>query len=350
MSGPDIFLSYSREDRAAARHFAESFTEEGFSVWWDAALRSGQTFDEVIEKELRAAKAVVVLWSPRSVASRWVRAEATLADRRNKLVPAIIEACDRPIIFELTHAADLADWSGDTSDVRWRTLVDDLRRLVGGGEEEEAAQPEPAVPAKKPKTISSASSKPWPKELDRSNEVPVAEDDVDALLFGPSSILAGRGRSALRERRPVDELDQTQFGAPSEEFDLLRGDEFHCLQMIEGEGPQTRFVVSPMGVKIGRTAPADIVLSGAGISRAHCMVELADNRLRVVDLNSTNGTFIDGERIGLPAFLAVGSVLQVGSFAFKHEVHTRAEVQGKNDPVNLNRGVNLRIAGLARYS
>ena len=96
MSESDIFISYSREDRAAARHFSECFAREGFSVWWDAALRSGETFDEVIERELRGAKAVVVLWSPRSVTSRWVRAEATLADRRNKLVPAIIEACDRP--------------------------------------------------------------------------------------------------------------------------------------------------------------------------------------------------------------------------------------------------------------
>src|SRR5688500_12280449 len=77
----DIFISYTREGRSAARHFAECFTAEGFTVWWDAVLRSGQTFDEVIEKELRAAKAAVVLWSPRSVASRWVRAEATLADQ-----------------------------------------------------------------------------------------------------------------------------------------------------------------------------------------------------------------------------------------------------------------------------
>jgi hypothetical protein len=39
VSDTDIFLSYSREDRSAARHFAESFAEEGFTVWWDAALR-----------------------------------------------------------------------------------------------------------------------------------------------------------------------------------------------------------------------------------------------------------------------------------------------------------------------
>ena len=130
MSGRDIFISYSREDRPAARHFAKCFADEGFSVWWDATLQAGETFDEVIERELKAAKAVVVLWSPRSVQSRWVRAEATLADRSGKLVPAIIEKCDRPIIFELTHAADLADWSGDTSDSRWQAFAEDLRSVI----------------------------------------------------------------------------------------------------------------------------------------------------------------------------------------------------------------------------
>jgi pSer/pThr/pTyr-binding forkhead associated (FHA) protein len=80
------------------------------------------------------------------------------------------------------------------------------------------------------------------------------------------------------------------------------------------------------------------------------MVELADNRLRVLDLNSTNGTYIDGERIGGAAFLAVGSVLRVGNFSFKHEVHSRAEVQRQTDAANLNRGASLRVAGLARFS
>ena len=150
MSGTDIFISYARQDRPTARAFAECLTEEGFHVWWDASLHSGETFDEVIEQRLRDANAVVVLWSPRSVASRWVRAEATLADRRNKLVPAIIEACDRPIVFELTHTAELADWHGDRSDVRWQTFVEDLRRLVDARREQESAPAEPSSAAPEP--------------------------------------------------------------------------------------------------------------------------------------------------------------------------------------------------------
>lgn len=60
---PDVFLSYSREDQSIARRFAEALGQEGFSVWWDQSLRSGDAYDKVTEQALRDAKAVVVLWS-----------------------------------------------------------------------------------------------------------------------------------------------------------------------------------------------------------------------------------------------------------------------------------------------
>jgi hypothetical protein len=69
---------------------------QDFSVWWDVTLRSGEAYDRVTEEALRTAKAVVVLWSKRSVTSRWVRAEATLANRNGTLLPAMIETCDLP--------------------------------------------------------------------------------------------------------------------------------------------------------------------------------------------------------------------------------------------------------------
>jgi TolB-like protein len=127
---PDIFLSYSRDDQATARLFAEGLEREGFTVWWDATLRSGEAYDQVTEKALKEAKAVVVLWSKKSVDSRWVRAEATLGDRNRTLVPAMIEPCERPIMFELTHTADLSRWSGDPSDKVWQAYLADVRQFV----------------------------------------------------------------------------------------------------------------------------------------------------------------------------------------------------------------------------
>jgi TolB-like protein/Flp pilus assembly protein TadD len=147
----DIFLSYARGDQATARRFAEAFEAQGFSVWWDAALRSGEAWDQEIEKALRAAKAVVVLWSKRSVESRWVRAEATLADRNKTLVPVMIEPCDRPIIFELTQTTDLSHWSGDLKDAAWQNYVADVRRIVEKGGAASAEAPAPPTLAATPK-------------------------------------------------------------------------------------------------------------------------------------------------------------------------------------------------------
>src|SRR6185503_9718341 len=138
---PDIFLSYNREDQATARRFAEAFAAEGLDVWWDATLRSGEAYDEVTETALKTAKAVVVLWSPRSVVSRWVRAEATLADRNKTLLPVTIEACDRPIMFELTQTADLTRWDGSRADKAWVEFLGDVKRFVGAG----APTPRPAA-------------------------------------------------------------------------------------------------------------------------------------------------------------------------------------------------------------
>jgi adenylate cyclase len=127
---PDVFISYAREDADTARRFADAFRAAGCSVWWDDELRSGEVFDESIERALREAKAVVVLWSKASVGSRWVRAEATLADRNRTLVPVTIEPCERPIIFELTHTTDLSRWRGDPQEKGWQALVADVRRLI----------------------------------------------------------------------------------------------------------------------------------------------------------------------------------------------------------------------------
>ncbi len=156
---PEIFLSYSREDQATARRFADGLAREGFSVWWDQSLHAGEDFDRVTEHALAEARAVVVLWSRRSVDSRWVRAEATEAKSNNRLVPVMIEACKRPILFELTHTADLVGWKGDAQDPRWRSLVDGVRRLTGNVEAAAASGSATVAPAGA--TAAAARRRPW---------------------------------------------------------------------------------------------------------------------------------------------------------------------------------------------
>jgi pSer/pThr/pTyr-binding forkhead associated (FHA) protein len=76
-------------------------------------------------------------------------------------------------------------------------------------------------------------------------------------------------------------------------------------------GPVT-FRVSPGGVKtVGRAPRADFILDAALVSRLHCRLEAAGETLLVVDLDSTNGTFVNDKRVER-ARLASGDRLRIG--------------------------------------
>ena len=81
-----IFISYSKADPEPTRALADFLTAQGYSVWWDTNLTSGEVFREVIDRELAAADAVIVIWTAHSVASNWVISEADDAARRGKLI------------------------------------------------------------------------------------------------------------------------------------------------------------------------------------------------------------------------------------------------------------------------
>lgn len=100
----------------------------------------------------------------------------------------------------------------------------------------------------------------------------------------------------------------------------------HCLELEDEDAPR-RIVVSESGVLIGRVAPADLVLADSEVSRRHCQVRLGAGGLTVVDLGSTNGTFVDGERISGAAPLPVGSAVRIGRFRLRHEWRTQREIR-----------------------
>jgi TIR domain len=61
---------------------AAALAAQGWSVWWDPEITPGQEFDRLINDELGAAKAVIVVWMPAPVESRWVRGEARIGAER----------------------------------------------------------------------------------------------------------------------------------------------------------------------------------------------------------------------------------------------------------------------------
>jgi pSer/pThr/pTyr-binding forkhead associated (FHA) protein len=72
------------------------------------------------------------------------------------------------------------------------------------------------------------------------------------------------------------------------------------------------FRLPPGGIKtVGRAARADFIVDAALVSRLHCRLEAGADAVEVIDLSSTNGTFVNGKRIER-ARLATGDRLRVG--------------------------------------
>jgi CHAT domain-containing protein len=111
----DIFISYAQEDRAWAENFARALESRGWTVWWDRQIVVGEPFDEVIERQLAAARCAVVIWSLASGRSRWVRSEAAAAEKRGILVPVAIDDAQPPLGYDILQAAKLSDWKPDAA-------------------------------------------------------------------------------------------------------------------------------------------------------------------------------------------------------------------------------------------
>jgi len=111
----DVFVSYARSDKARVAPLVAAIEAKGWSVWWDPEITPGQEFDDQIDAEIDAAKAVVVVWTPTSVASRWVRGEAREAAERGILVPVRFEQARLPMDVRAIHTTDLDGWNEDSA-------------------------------------------------------------------------------------------------------------------------------------------------------------------------------------------------------------------------------------------
>jgi len=107
---------------------------------------------------------------------------------------------------------------------------------------------------------------------------------------------------------------------------------------VEGEAfAGKRFSVPPTGLRLGRSSSNDIPIRDVELSRNHCLFEPSGEKgIRVTDLASANGTFVNGERLGAEAVeLNAGDVIRVGE--------SHVTVVGEPDRVGVDLGLGKPV-------
>ncbi len=94
------------------------------------------------------------------------------------------------------------------------------------------------------------------------------------------------------------------------------------LTLLEGDVSETAFELGGEYIHLGRVSGNDIVLPHAAVSGRHCMFMITGSDVILRDLNSSNGTFVNGEPVN-ETILQLGDIIQIGPVKMKFESRVR---------------------------
>ena len=126
-------------------------------------------------------------------------------------------------------------------------------------------------------------------------------------------------------------MDETQVVTFAKAAEFGLDARVHCLEVVDGQDQGRTHIITERGTVFGRSPPADIVLNDSEVSRAHCRFMVGNGGLLLADLNSTNGTFLDGTRVRGEIAVPVGSIVKLGRQTFKHELKTEKEILQRDE-------------------
>jgi len=87
-----------------------------------------------------------------------------------------------------------------------------------------------------------------------------------------------------------------------------------------------KFLSLPSSVTvIGRRHSCDLCIPLMPVSRKHCQINSDDDVLRIRDLNSHNGTYLNGKRIKDEAVVQAGDSIRIGPLTFVFQVNGRPQ-------------------------
>lgn len=124
----DIVLSFAKADKDIAEAMAYALGGEGYTVdplWKKDPEKVSR---QLREKAIARAKAVMVLWSTKSVRRNDVRLDAREAHAEDKYIPILLEECDIPKYLQIDLLTDIRGWAENSHQTDW-SAADQLRDI-----------------------------------------------------------------------------------------------------------------------------------------------------------------------------------------------------------------------------
>lgn len=136
-------------------------------------------------------------------------------------------------------------------------------------------------------------------------------------------------KEATQVNRDPHWMEQT-MGIEGEEESPQVEEAMPYLVMYTERNMGKRLDLSESKVTVGRSPEADITVDDKRVSKVHCTLQYQKGCIMVEDNNSTNGTFLNGQRID-KASVTTGALLQVGGTVMKIEFKNRTEVDYEDE-------------------
>src|SRR5258708_37491105 len=99
----------------------------------------------------------------------------------------------------------------------------------------------------------------------------------------------------------------------------VEGGSMFTVIITEKGGEQRRMDFDKAEVTIGRVQGNDIILPKGNVSKRHSRIVLKDGKFIIVDLNSNNGTYVNGRKITSPLVLKDADKIYIGDFILSIE-------------------------------
>jgi serine phosphatase RsbU (regulator of sigma subunit) len=125
-----------------------------------------------------------------------------------------------------------------------------------------------------------------------------------------------------------DLSDRTISFRPSAAIKPAGQPDAHLLLIHAANAPPRHIALNLLPITVGRSAPSELILEGSTVSRRHCKLERQGDLIVITDVGSTNGTFVNGERIEAPVALEDGARLTIGAYTLNYHRRSQQELAG----------------------